>query len=104
MPALTALLSVLALGYIENIMATLTIRNIDDKVKRKLQVRAALKGHSMEAEVRELLTTAVNGGPKPDAAIDLGTAIRQRFAALGEIELEIPVRDSGSRPLPAFDR
>jgi phosphopantothenoylcysteine decarboxylase/phosphopantothenate--cysteine ligase len=37
-------------------MATIVIRNLDETVKRKLQVRAALNGRSMEAEARELLT------------------------------------------------
>ena len=36
-------------------MATLTIRNVDERVKRKLQIRAAYNGRSMEAEVRALL-------------------------------------------------
>ena len=36
-------------------MATITIRNLDEKVKRKLQVRAALNGRSMEAEARAYL-------------------------------------------------
>jgi plasmid stability protein len=36
-------------------MATITIRNLDEKIKRKLQIRAALNGHSMEAEVRQIL-------------------------------------------------
>ena len=38
------------------LMATIVIRNLDETVKRKLQVRAALNGRSMEAEARELLT------------------------------------------------
>ena len=37
-------------------MATITIRNLDETVKRRLQVRAALNGRSMEAEARELLS------------------------------------------------
>jgi hypothetical protein len=47
---------------------TLTIRNLDDKVKRKLQVRAALNGRSMEAEARQILTHSVSsfeGIPTP---------------------------------------
>jgi plasmid stability protein len=34
-------------------MATITIRNLDENVKRALQVRAALNGRSMEAEARD---------------------------------------------------
>ncbi len=36
-------------------MATITVRNLDKKVKDYLKVRAAKKGHSMEAEVRAIL-------------------------------------------------
>ena len=40
-------------------MAVMTIRNLDDKVRDKLRVRAAQHGRSMEAEVRAILTEAV---------------------------------------------
>jgi plasmid stability protein len=42
-------------------MATLTIRNLDEKVEHRLQARAALNGRSMEAEARELLARSVEG-------------------------------------------
>jgi plasmid stability protein len=41
-------------------MATIVIRDLDDKVKRNLQIRAATNGRSMEAEARAILTTIVN--------------------------------------------
>lgn len=47
-------------------MATLTIRNLDEAVKRRLGVRAGEHGRSMEDEVREILREAVSeeqGGP-----------------------------------------
>lgn len=40
-------------------MAILTIGNVPDDVHRALCVRAAQHGRSMEAEVREILATAV---------------------------------------------
>ncbi len=40
-------------------MATVTIRNLDDGVYRRLRVRAADSGRSMEAEVRLILEQAV---------------------------------------------
>jgi plasmid stability protein len=40
--------------------STLTIRNLDEEVKRKLRLRAALHQRSMEAEAREVLARAVN--------------------------------------------
>jgi plasmid stability protein len=39
--------------------ATVLIRNLDDEVKRKLQVRAAMNGRSMEAEALAILTVVV---------------------------------------------
>jgi plasmid stability protein len=36
-------------------MATLTIRNLPDDVRDRLRVRAAQRGRSMEAEVRQVL-------------------------------------------------
>jgi plasmid stability protein len=104
--SLLALLALLAeLSYI-GLMATLTIRNVDETVKRRLQVRAALNGRSMEAEAREALA----GLPEPHSEAisvepeeDLGTAIRKRFASFGGVELQIPPRRKSSRPIPTFD-
>ena len=56
-------------------MAMLTVRNLPDAVHRALRVRAALHGHSTEAEVREILAGAV----KSEARVHLGDAL----AALG---------------------
>jgi plasmid stability protein len=89
-------------------MATLTIRNLDEKVKRRLQVRAALNGRSMEAEAREVLS-GLNEPPSKTAKArvvpeeDFGTAIRKLFAPLGGVELKIPPRRKSHRPIPTFD-
>lgn len=56
-------------------MAILTVRNVPDDVHRALRVRAAQHGRSTEAEVREILATAV----KPEERVRLGDAL----AALG---------------------
>ena len=90
-------------------MATITIRNLDDTVKRKLQVRAALNGRSMEAEARELLTESAKRPPGTSAFQDelpefgLGTAIHNLFAPLGCVDLQIPPRSKSHRPIPTFD-
>ena len=41
-------------------VSTLTIRKVDEDVKRRLQVRGAANGRSMEAEVRAILDEAVS--------------------------------------------
>ena len=57
-------------------MPMLTVRNLPEEVHRALKLRAAEHGHSTEAEVREILATAV----KPEARLRLGDAL----AALGQ--------------------
>ena len=45
-------------------MASITIRQLDDDLKRRLRLRAARNGRSMEDEVRTILRgAAVAGGP-----------------------------------------
>ena len=41
-------------------MAMLTVRNLPQEIHRALRARAATHGHSMEAEVREILESAVS--------------------------------------------
>ncbi len=85
-------------------MATITIRNLDEKVKRALQVRAAHNGRSMEAEARDYLGGLIaKDHGRAGREVDLGTAIHRRFAALGGVDLEIPPRTFSTRPLPTFD-
>ena len=52
-------------------MAMLTVRNLPDDVHRALRMQAALHGRSTEAEVREILASAV----KPEARVRLGDAL-----------------------------
>lgn len=40
-------------------MATVTVRHLDDEVRRLLRIRAATNDRSMEAEMRDILTRAV---------------------------------------------
>lgn len=40
-------------------MATITVRNLDDEVQRRLKRRAAANDRSMEAEARAILSAAV---------------------------------------------
>ena len=46
-------------------MNQLTIRGVDDELKRQLRVRAAQNGRSMEEEVRQILRYAL-GLPSPE--------------------------------------
>jgi len=76
-------------------MASITIRNLDDMLKRRLRIRAAEHGRSMEEEVREILHQVVGSAAVPQ---DLGQAIHARFAAFGGVDLELPVRGPMREP------
>ena len=80
-------------------MASITIRNLDDDVKRRLRVRAAEHGRSMEEEARDILRQVVG---QPCVPRNLGQAIHERFAALGGIEIEAAQRGP-MRTTPAFE-
>ncbi|MCY3504909.1 MAG: plasmid stabilization protein [Chloroflexi bacterium] len=86
-------------------MASITVRNLDEGLKRRLRVRAAVNGRSMEQEVREILGEALGEEPS-EPPQDLGTAIRKQFAAFhaefGDVDLELPAREPMREP-PSFD-
>ena len=74
-------------------MAVMTIRNLDDEVREKLRIRAAQHGRSMEAEVRAILTAAVES-PVERTLVDALLDMRE---ALGGLELDIPPRTEQAR-------
>ncbi len=80
-------------------MASITIRNLDDGLKRRLRIRAAEHGRSMEEEAREILRHAIG---KPAAPENLGETIHRRFAALGGVDIDLPPREPMPEP-PRFD-
>ncbi|HVY15294.1 MAG TPA: plasmid stabilization protein [Rhodopila sp.] len=78
-------------------MASITIRNLDEGLKRRLRVRAAEHGRSMEEEVRDILRQAVG----VTAPRNLGQTIHARFATVGGVDLEVPTRGPMREP-PSF--
>jgi len=81
-------------------MTSIMIENIDEGLTRRLRVRAAEHGHSMEEEVLDILRTVLNREPVPPR--NLGTAIHELFKPLGGVDLEIPPREPMREP-PGFD-
>jgi plasmid stability protein len=77
-------------------MPTLTIRQLDEKIKSRLRVQAAHHGRSMEEEAREILRSALTAA-RPETR-NLAESIRRRFSAFGGIELELPKRDPLRNP------
>jgi antitoxin FitA len=80
-------------------MGSITIRNLDDDVKRRLRVRAAEHGRSMEEEAREILRQVVT---RRTPLRDLGQSIHARFSEVGGIDLPQPKRGE-MRPTPNFE-
>ena len=81
-------------------MASITVRNLDDGLKRRLRIRAAENGRSMEQEARDILRAALDEEAAP--ARNLGTAIHELFRPFDGVELEIPAREPMRDP-PRFD-
>ena len=77
------------------IMASITIRNLDEETKRRLRIRAAEKGRSMEEEAREVLVKSVG---LPVGGETLGMIIRTIMEPLGGVELELPSRSRRRQP------
>ena len=77
--SLIAVLSLIA-------MATIIIRNLEEDTKRKLKIRAAMNGRSMEQEAREILKSALAQTSKRRP--NLAESIRAIFGPLGGVELE----------------
>lgn len=80
-------------------MASITIRNLDDEIKHKLRVRAAMHGRSMEEEAREILRRVMREAAPPR---DLAAAIRSRLAPSARANLELPAREPMREP-PLLD-
>lgn len=79
-------------------MAMLTVRNLPDEVHRALRARAARRGHSMEAEVREILESAIS----PQGRVRLGSMLADmgrraklsddEFAVFEQVRNKLPAR------------
>ena len=77
-------------------MASITVRNLDEDVKRRLRLKAAENGRSMEEEARIILREAVQQDTVPEKG--LGTALYELFKPFGGVELELPPREPMREP------
>jgi plasmid stability protein len=81
------------------LMASITIRNLSDDLKKRLRKQAAENGRSMEAEAREILarSTSAPKNAKPMTGLDIFKPLRDLVEKYGGFELEqlprTPVRD-----------
>lgn len=83
----------------EPVMANLTIRKLDTRIKERLRVRAAEHGHSMEEEARRILGEVLTEAPP---AVDGFDRLRRHFAGIGGGDLDLPPRQPGREP-PRFE-
>ena len=82
-------------------MASMTIRDIDEKLKSRLRIQAARHGRSMEEEARDILRSALSR--EATRSRGLFEAIRARIESLGGVELEIAPREPMREPVN-FDK
>lgn len=80
------------------LVASLTIRNLDDSLKTTLRLRAARHGRSMEEEARQLLRQAL---VRDRPSTGLGSRISRRFTAAGGVDLPDAMRSIPRQP-PTF--
>ena len=80
-------------------MASITIRNLDDSLKSRLQRQAAGHGRSMEDEALDILRIALDRQPQEPG--NLGTAINALFRPLGGLDLPALQRETMREP-PSF--
>ncbi len=78
-------------------MAILTVRNVPEEVHRALRVRAARHGRSTEAEVREILATAV----KPQQRVRVGEALADIGRKIGLTDEDVAVFETVRDKTPA---
>jgi antitoxin FitA len=81
-------------------MASLTIRKLDDTLKRKLRLQAAKNGRSMEEEARRILAEGLQG--KAESGQGVASAIAAIVDPIGGFDIEIPERTGEYEP-PRFD-
>ena len=73
-------------------MATLTIRQLDERTHARLRERAARHGRSVEAEVRAILD-ATTGRPEANLLV----ALHRAFARGDSVDLDLPARTDSAR-------
>jgi plasmid stability protein len=78
-------------------MATVEIFDFPDELHRGLILRATKRGHSLEAEVRDILTAAVLDGGR----VKLGTMLHKISRELGLTAEDLAVFDDIRDDTPA---
>jgi plasmid stability protein len=80
-------------------MSDLLIRDIDPKVKRRLEARARRSGRSLSDEAKDLISRAL---AEAQSGRGLGSTLVELFRSIGPIELEERRPEPPRRP-PDFE-
>jgi plasmid stability protein len=84
-------------------MSSITVRNLDDKLKARLRLRAARHGLSMEQEVRNILQSTLEAEPEGGSGLSFAQRVNQRFKGLAADELTLPARQT-ARAVPHLEK
>jgi plasmid stability protein len=79
-------------------MSSLVVRNLPDETHRALKARAARHGRSTEAEIRDILETAV----RPQERVKIGSRLAAFGRRLAGLNFD-PVRDKEPTEPARFD-
>jgi plasmid stability protein len=71
-------------------MAQVLVRNLDDTIVERLKTRAELKGHSLEQELREIITAAAP--LKPQEKVELARKMRAMSPPLKDFDVRAAIR------------
>src|SRR5262245_47091210 len=82
-------------------MASITIRQLDDDLKRRLRLRAARNGRSMEDEARTILRDAAG---RADDKVEARDGARPHAAPRGRVAADAPARAEESDRAAATKR
>lgn len=78
-------------------MPSVTVRNVPDEVHRAIRVRAARHGRSIEAEIRDILESAV----KPHGRLKLGSMLAEIGRKTRLTDEDLAIFDSARDRSPA---
>jgi antitoxin FitA len=84
-------------------MPSITIRNISPEAHRRLRIRAAQNGHSMQEEALNLIEMCTVAPEISQPESNWADEIVSRMQAVGGVELKLPEYDDGVEP-PEFGK
>ena len=71
-------------------MGQVLVRNLDDRIIDSFKTKAELKGHSLEQELRDVLTRAAPLAPGEKVA--LFRRLRENLPDLGDVDVHAAIR------------